>query len=105
MANNEKKVGQVWSYNNPKGEEKSTLVVVHIDYFPNAGAVVHISLLGLAVKNPQAPGGLSDSIQHLPMSREAMDSSVTKLLSTSNALPEFRHGYGDWRRAFDKGDA
>ena len=98
-------VGQVWSYRTRPQEPQATLTVVKVESHPKLGTIVHVSLQGLQMKNPQAPGGYSDTLSHLPMSVEALDKSVIKLLREQDPLPDFQDGYEEWRRAFDKGEA
>ena len=98
-------VGQIWSYKTRPQEPQATLTVVKVESHPKLGTVVHVSLQGLQMKNPQAPGGYSDTLSHLPMSVEALNKSVIKLLREQEPLPDFQDGYKEWRRAFDKGEA
>ena len=90
--------GQVWSYRTRKGEESSTITVLRVETFPKVGVIVHVRIDGITVKN--CSGGPSPtSIAHAPISREALDRSVTKLLEQRRALPDYMHGYNEWRQA------
>jgi hypothetical protein len=53
---------------------------------------VHTSVSAVRV-----PGGIT-SIGHLPMSRDALDRSVVKLVRTENAPPDLG-GYETWKSA------
>jgi hypothetical protein len=99
------RVGQVWSYRTRPQEPESTLTVVKVESHPKLGTIVHISLQGLRMKSPRAPDGYAETISHLPMSAEALDKSVVKLLRENAPLPEFQEGYKEWRRGFDAGKA
>jgi hypothetical protein len=99
------KVGQIWEYQTRKGEEKSTLTIVGVENHKQLETIINIYVGGLNIKNPNADSGLSDEIQHLPFSREAMDKSVTKLIGTTKKLPDYKDGYNEWRTAFDDGKA
>ncbi|POY36967.1 hypothetical protein C3K47_07850 [Solitalea longa] len=98
-------VGQVWEYHTRKGEEKSTLTIVGVEKHKKLWTIINIYVGGLKIKNPNADNGLSDEIQHLPFSKEAIDKSVTKLIGTTKKLPDYKDGYDEWRTAFDKGKA
>jgi hypothetical protein len=99
------KVGQIWEYQTRKGEEKSTLTIVGVEKHKKLGTIINVYVGGLKVKNPNADNGLSDEIQHLPFSKEAIDKSVTKLVGSTKQLPDYKDGYDEWRAAFDKGKA
>lgn len=99
------KVGQIWAYDTRIGEEKSTLTIVGVEKHKKLGTIINIYVGGLKIKNPNADNGLSDEIQHLPFSKEAMDKSVTKLIGTTKKLPDYKNGYNEWRTAFDNGKA
>jgi protoporphyrinogen oxidase len=57
------------------------------------------------IKNPRAPGGFSDTLQHGPFSEEAIAASVTTLMGETKTLPAYEEGYREWRKAFDAGKA
>lgn len=98
-------VGQIWEYQTRKGEEKSTLTIVGVEKHKKLGTIVNIYVGGLKIKNPNADGGFSDEIQHLPFSKDAIEKSVTKLIGTTKKLPDYKDGYNEWRTAFDDGKA
>ncbi len=62
---------------------------------PKIGVVVHVRLDGIRLRNCSGGPELT-SVQHAPFTREAIDRSVSKLLSTS-AVPDFKEGYDQWR--------
>ncbi|WP_109487252.1 hypothetical protein [Occallatibacter savannae] len=90
--------GQVWSYRTRRGEESSTITVLRIERLPNAGVIVHVRISGIHLKN--CSGGPSPTnIGHTPISREALDRSVTKLIEQGRTLPDYEEGYNQWRQA------
>ena len=95
------KVGQVWKYNTRLGEENSTIEILKVEKYDSIGVVIHISLSGLKLRNPQKQMGYSDEIGHLPLSKEALLKSVTTLVSESNNLTDYKEGYNNWKEAFD----
>lgn len=99
------KVGQIWEYETRKGEEKSTMTIVGVEKNKKLGTIINIYVGGLKIKNPNADNGLSEEIQHLPFSKEAIDKSVTKLIGTTKKIPDYKDGYDEWRTAFDNGKA
>jgi len=72
------KIGQVWEYQTRKDEEKSTFTIVGVEKHKKLGTIINIYVGGLKIKNPNADNGLSDEIQQLPFSKEAIDKSVTR---------------------------
>ena len=89
--------GQVWEYRTRPGEEGSLLKIQHIEAAP-AGAgeqIYHISIIGVRL------GGQTEAmpIQHLPVSRETLDASVTRLSNSRPEFPSADEGIAEWRRA------
>jgi hypothetical protein len=99
------KVGQKWSYETRSGDEKSYLVIVKIDHDPKLGKIIHVAMRGLRMKNPHSPDGISENVNHMPFSQEAIDKSGLKLLKEKTDLPGFEEGYRSWREAFEAGRA
>ena len=95
------KPGQVWSYDARPGEEKSYFIVLKIESDSELGTIVHLALRGLKMKNPRSPDGLSENVNHMPFSLEAINRSAIKLLQEKADLPPFEEGYKLWREAFD----
>ena len=90
--------GQLWSYHTRKGEESSTITILRVESLPKIGVIVHVRIEGIHLKN--CSGGPSPtSIGHSPISREALDQSVTKQLEQRRALPDYEAGYNKWRQA------
>lgn len=104
-AESKYKVGQQWSYQTRPGEEKSYFVVVKIDHDAKLGNIIHISMKRLRMKNRRSPDGISEDVNHMPFSKEAIDKSEPKLLKENVDLPSFEEGYRMWREAFDEGRA
>lgn len=96
--------GQVWAYRTRPGEERSTLTVLRVEPAKRFGTIVHVAVDGLAIRNPNAPGGVIERAAHLPFAKEALDRSVVRPLRESGPLPEYEEGYQQWRRAFDAGE-
>ncbi len=100
-------VGQEWKYKTRQGEENSTLKILKIEEYPTIGKVVHISLSGLKMKNPQHPTGIADKISHLPITEEALDKSIISIKNDTRQMPDSTEmdGYSYWKKEFDKGNA
>ena len=90
--------GQVWSYRTRKGEESSTITVLRVESLPKVGVIVHVRISGIHLRSCSGGSSLTD-IGHTPISREALDRSVTKLLEQGRALPDYEEGYNEWRQA------
>src|SRR5262245_1828610 len=87
------KVGQKWSYSARPGEEGSYLIIVKIDSDPKLGRIIHIAMRGLKMKNQRRPDGISESVNHMPFSEEALEKSGLKLVADRVALPNYIEGY------------
>ena len=96
----ELEVGQIWKYNCRSNETDSTMTIVQIDK-----DVIHVSVSGLKIKDPDAEDGISKSIRHLPLSPKSFNSSKTALVGFTKTLPEFEEGLSDWYKAKAKGEA
>ncbi|MBS1793301.1 MAG: hypothetical protein JSS81_05575 [Acidobacteria bacterium] len=95
------RVGQTWSYRTRPGEEDSYFIVLRVDADPKLGPIVHIALENLKIKNRRTRSGLVTRIAHLPFAESALEESAGKLLREKTALPDFRDGYDEWKKAFD----
>jgi hypothetical protein len=98
-------VGETWNYRTRPGEEGSLLTVLRVESSPKLGVIVHVSLDGLRIENPAAPGGVSEGIGHMPFAEAAIDKSVTRRAASGVPVTAGDEGYKEWRRAFDAGDA
>ncbi len=99
------RVGQRWTYQARPRESSSVLVVAKVDQHPVLGVIVHVSVMGLAIRNPSATSGIAEEVAHLPFAEAAIDGSVLSLLEENPILPDFLEGYMQWRDAFDRGKA
>jgi hypothetical protein len=99
------RVGQRWSYQSRPQEPSSVLVVAKVDHHPVLGVIVHVSVMGLVIRNPSATSGMAEEVAHLPFAEAAIDGSVLSLLEENPMLPDFLEGYMQWRDAFDRGKA
>jgi hypothetical protein len=96
LKNSKYHAGERWSYKTRTGEESSTLVIGGVEAAAKEGTVVHICVEGLKLSGPE--GKTLDHIGHMPMSQDAVDKSVTRLLG-QNALPtaDYSAGYDYWK--------
>jgi len=97
--------GQIWAYQTRPGEEASKLYLARIDRDLGSRALFHLYVDGLQLKNPKFPGGVQDHLVHVPISREALEASVTELLQSDAAMPDISEGYALWLLSFEKGQA
>ena len=95
------KVGQMWSYKARPHEEKSYFIIVKIENDAKLGTIVHVAMRGLKMKNPRSPDGISDTVNHMPFTEDAVSRSALKLLKEKVELPDYEEGYQMWRDAFD----
>src|SRR4051794_3852276 len=90
--------GQGWEYRTRSEDTGSLLRIQRIETnpaFAKYGPIYHISVIGVHFTNTP----LSGELQHLPVSRETLDASVTRLSSASVAFPNAEAGIAEWRSA------
>ena len=100
--------GQVWTYQNRPEEAQSRVIIARIDTDdPEYGTIVHIYVSNLEIANPEAPGGKTSFIAHLPFEEGALEESVNEVESEMDVteLPDYYEGYRLWKRAFDNSEA
>jgi hypothetical protein len=89
------KPGQVWSYKNRPGEDKSTITILRVESTPKMGVIVHVRIDDFKLEN--CSGNKGDSaMDHAPFTKAAIDKSVVKLLRTEKDVPDFQQDYADW---------
>jgi len=96
-------VGQVWEYKTRAVEPNSFLTIVKIENVKDK-TIIHISLENVKIKNSHAPSGYGESVSHMPIAKQSLKESVTKLLKSNAKLPAYEEGYNLWREAFEKGE-
>lgn len=90
--------GQVWQYKTRSSDAGSLIKIQKIEPFPDATSatlVYHISVIGLNFGGTKLDG----KIEHLPVSRETLDQSVTRLSDSQAEFPDYRGGLAIWREA------
>ena len=97
--------GEVWSFKARAGEDSATLLIDKVESDPKLGAIYHISVSGVRVKNARAPGGFTTDFPHFPVSKAVLDESCIAQVGRAAPNPEFLEGHADWKRAFDRGAA
>src|SRR6185312_7851098 len=95
--------GQVWEYKTRPGEEGSLLKIGKIETIDRVGQVFHISIVGLKVAVPQRTDVRLTELPHIPVSRQTLDQSVTKLSKTALKGPDFSKSYTEWKKGADEG--
>ncbi|WP_395372896.1 hypothetical protein [Marinicella sp. W31] len=98
------KKGQAWKYHARGNEPESRVIVLKVEQYENAGEVIHISVVGLSMKNKHDSSWLGKDISHMPFSKEALMKSVITF-DKMVEVPDFSEGYVIWKDAFDKGKA
>jgi hypothetical protein len=89
--------GQIWSYKTRPQEKDSTLMILRIDNTTKLGPVIFIGLKDLRVRHPN--GNVIATMTPLPFTKEALDSSVIKLVGKSDDLMKYSFGYQQWKQA------
>lgn len=90
-------VGQVWSYKTRPQEPKSTLMILRIDNTSKLGQVVFVGLTDLRVQHPN--GKAIASMSPLPFTKQALDTSVVKLVGKTDNPMSSNFGFMKWKEA------
>ena len=95
-------VGQIWSYKTAASDLRSLIKIQEIDQIgpkDDPVTVYHISMIGIAVSDASEP----IEIGHLPVSRQTLDRSVTKLMEHPGPVvplfPDYTEGKANWEEA------
>jgi len=96
--------GQVWNFNAPPGDDSASMTVLKVERTEKGDTIVHVRLDNIRVYNPEIKDKYTRSVTHLPFSWQAMDSSVTSLLTKQTELPEYLNGYLKWKEAYDRNE-
>jgi hypothetical protein len=97
--------GQVWTYRTRPGEGASRAVICRVDEATSAGAVVHVQVLGVALRNPAADGGVSTVAGHVPLTEAALRASVLERAPGRAACAGFEAAHAAWATAVAAGRA
>lgn len=89
--------GQVWEYQTRASDAGSLIKIQQIETLPDEKGkkIYHISMIGLHFRHKEVAG----IIVHMPVSRETLDASVTRLSSSAASFPDSTDGIKAWRDA------
>ena len=106
IPSNQYAVGQLWACQGRHDGEQLTLLINRIDQHPlGGGNIYHVTLDGLKIRNPRVPEGVMTQLAHAPVTDQTLQRSQLHLLGQQAADPGYLQGYGQWREAFDAGNA
>ncbi len=97
--------GQVFTYQSRKTEQASRVIICSLENHPEFGNIAHISVEGVALRNPREKDKVTDIIYHMPFDETALRESLVELEATRQVLPDFQEGYATWKEAADSGHA
>ncbi|WP_108787124.1 hypothetical protein [Erythrobacter sp. Alg231-14] len=98
-AQNERyEAGQVWAFSD-RGIDEGALIKIQevgqIGPKDEPMTVYHISMIGIAIPGQSDP----IEISHIPVSREALDASVTAEANRDIEFPDYMEGKQNWEEA------
>jgi tetratricopeptide (TPR) repeat protein len=98
--------GPCWKYKTRRGEESSRAIVLGTNEIPNFGAVARVALINLHIVEPNSTTGFAEWIRHLPITKSALDESVTELHIEPPLVPRQldTSGYAEWLSTLETGD-
>ena len=86
--------GQVWEYRNRPEDAGSLLKIQRVENDPRGEPIYHVSVIGIRIEGMPA-----DKVPHLPVSRQTLDASVTRLSASTAEFPDPAEGIQMWRDA------
>lgn len=98
------KVGQVWKYKTRPAEPNSTFTVLKVEHWPKTGIIVHLRVDDVRIPIV-SQDTISRTVDHMPFSEEAVDSSAVVLIKSLPQVPDYSEGYELWKDAFLAGKA
>ena len=93
------RVGQEWRFRGRPQDPDPHLIIGRLEVDQTGRELVHVSVRGVRVVNPHHASGYVSEIGHLPLTRAAIDASVTELVAQGVPTPDLAEGYADWRSA------
>jgi len=96
---------EVWSYKARAGEESSRVAIGRIDSLPGDTIAVHVKIVGLRLRNSNAPAGITTVMGHAPILESALLASVLERVDEEVDLDGFDEGYKTWLAAYLEGEA
>jgi len=90
--------GQIWEYKTRPQDPGSLLKIQKISTDPTRvenRVIYHLSIIGVHLNDRTT----SRTISHVPVSREALDDSVTRLSPIRPIFPAATDGIAEWRKA------
>ncbi len=97
-------VGQQWYYKTRPQESNSTLTILKIEKDRKLDVIVHIAVSEVVISSADDDES-KETISHMPIDADILESSVTTIAQESVPLPDFSEGYQMWRESFNKGEA
>lgn len=91
--------GQVWEYRTRPGDSGSLVKIQKIEPMPGDPqhrSVYHVSIIGVHLN----AAGATPTLQHLTVSRQSLDTSVTRLSTVATGFPplaQVEQGIAFWR--------
>jgi hypothetical protein len=88
-------VGQIWSYKTRPQEPDSTLMILRIDNTSKLGPVVFIGLQNVRIR--QSNGRVVATMSPIPITKDALDQSVLKVVGKTDKVMPSDKGYANWK--------
>lgn len=97
-------VGQCWSYDTRPGFESSRIVIGAIEENADVGEVICVTLIDVPLMLHKGEEAGPATIDFVPFSRQAIDSSVRSLLGNEPPSAEFAGHHENWKEETEGDD-
>ena len=85
--------GQVWEFRARADEDHALVKIQQVDLSPDNGdEIFHVSLIGLRCRH-------GTELPHVPVSRQTLLASITRLARDYGQFPDHLEGLEEWRKA------
>ena len=98
-------VGQRWRCRGRGARETPVLTINRIDPHPLGGEILHVSVSEARIRHPGLPAGVITTFAHLPIIGQVLERSGAEWVGQGAIDPAYLDGYGEWKQAFDAGQA
>jgi hypothetical protein len=97
-AKSKYRAGQVWEYRTRPGDDGSLVRIQKVEASQGPSQIdpiYHVSVIGVHFHD--LPIVVAGILPHMPVSRETLDKSVTKLSKSKAQFPDVEAGISEWR--------
>ncbi|KQY51816.1 hypothetical protein [Lysobacter sp. Root494] len=97
--------GQLWRCKGRNPAEAPLVLINRVDQHPLGGEIYHVSITGVQIRSPAAPGGFVTALPHIPVIRQTFERSEAEFVRLQEPDSAYLEGYAQWKSEFEAGTA